>query len=159
MTHADFAPLLETLHRLTRQEALLAALDGPDEQLADALCRSPEGADVTALLGGRQPILDPGDARQLMRLCAQCTLDELLTALAACPCSPTPAMLAALVEQSRRRDAMALYALQMLWRIAGDPALPAAMSLFAREEELNPAREALACRYVIDHLKEANARG
>lgn len=158
MTRTDFAALLETLHRLTRQEAVLAALDGPDAILSEALCRSPEGLNVTALLAGPQPILHPQDARQLMRLCAQCTLDEVLTALAACPHNPSPAMLAALVEQARRRDAMALYALQMLWRIAGEPELPDAMTLFAREE-INPAQEALACRYVIDHLKEASAHG
>lgn len=165
-TKVNFLSLAPALTALTRHAAVLEALDGPADALAEALLAREQGADLYRALGGAgepspegmAPLLD-GEALRWLRLCAQCSGTELLAALALCPGTPSPEALAALVERHRRQDAMALYALQMLWRLCGEgDAIPDAMALFA-QEEANPALEQLACRYVIDQLKGGDMRG
>ena len=65
-----------------------------------------------------------------LRLCAQCTADELLTALTQCAFDPDAATLSALVSRERQAQAQRVYGLQLLWRILGDDRLPDAMGLF-----------------------------
>lgn len=166
MTHRDMCLAAEWMHPLTRRREVLTAVDEGPEALAAALLPCPETRKLYAMWSGRgcEPSLAEllpfltEETCQMLRLCAQCREGEVLCALSRCTLPPTPAMLGHLVEEKRRRDAMALYGLQMLWRLCGDPAQPDAMTLF-EQEEINPVHEEMICRYIVDRLKEADAHG
>ena len=85
----------------------------------------PAGADVPLMAC----CLQEGLAGWL-RLCAQCTADELLTALTQCAFDPDAATLSALVSRERQAQAQRVYGLQLLWRVLGDERMPDAMGLF-----------------------------
>ena len=127
---ADLQPLALALLRLPQEaRPVLAAMTGVDEVSLGML---PAGASLPLM----QCCLEEGLAAWL-HLCAQCTADELLSALARCAFDPDAATLSALVSRDRNAQARQVYGLQLLWRILGDDRLPDAMSLFqpARREE------------------------
>lgn len=132
MTHKDLTHLVERLLPLSHEEGLRALLTaGADAPAIEAaLAASAEGR---ALLAEGLT----GERIALMRLCAQCSGTELLTALMRCPFAPSPSALAAVIETQRREDAMRLYELQLLWRITGETELPDALTLFRRKEASN----------------------
>lgn len=130
MTHKDLTHLTERLLPLSHEEGLRALLTGGADAPAieAALAASAEGRALLA-----EGLTEERIA--LMRLCAQCSGTELLSALMRCPFAPSPSALAAVIETQRREDAMRLYELQLLWRITGETELPDALTLFRRKEE------------------------
>lgn len=129
MTHKELTRLAERLLPITHEEGLRALLTGGADAAAieAALADSAEGRGLLA--EGLN-----GERIALMRLCAQCSGTELLSALMRCPFAPSPSALAAVIETQRREDAMRLYELQLLWRITGETELPDALTLFRRKE-------------------------
>ena len=145
MNHNATPPLLALIPPLCRLtsappiHATLSALHAPAPlgPLLDQ-CRAVSPADA-ALVDRHLPALPADEALALFHLCSQCTAAELLAVAADHPTLP-PDALALLVGDRRRHDAMARYALQLLWRILADPAIPDALSLFP--PDATPARPA-----------------
>lgn len=84
-------------------------------------------------------------------VCRQCTAQELLSVLHRCTLPPGPDALALLVGESRRSRARELYALQLLWRLLGDEALPDPLSLFRESAPDAPDAAAIRSR-LIDRI-------
>ena len=88
----------------------------------------------------------------LFQLCTQCSPTELLQVLTRCTVAPSAEALALLVGEHRREQAMARYALQLLWRIHGDDTLPDALTLFPEPAQAACSTKATAER-ILRRLK------
>ncbi len=126
--------LIVPLCRLAALPQVRAALDKQPFDpgaLRDALRRMPE--ELRALspyLPEARTSLVAEPYLSLLSLCRQCSQEELLSVATRCTASLTTDALAALISEHRRQEAQRLYALQLLWRMNADPALPDALSLF-----------------------------
>ena len=142
-------------------ETLSADAEASCAPLAAAMRRHPEDARrVMTLLGSGDPPTDGSLRRRFSRealaffhLCGQCAPEELLTVLTRCTVTPTAEALALLIGERRREQAAQRYALQLLWRIQGDDALPDAFTLFPEEGVLSRSADD-AVRSVLHRLKE-----
>lgn len=119
----DMQPLaLALLRHPEDAQPVLSRLTDLDEVTLRLL---PAGADVPLMAC----CLHEGLAGWL-HLCAQCTAEELLTALTQCAFDPDASTLSALVSRERQAQAQRVYGLQLLWRVLGDERIPDAMGLF-----------------------------
>lgn len=155
--------LIPPLCRLAEDATVREALAEEDfYSLARAMGRHPADARAVVSLLTEADSSDPdphmlrrclsGEALALFHLCAQCGAGEMLAVLSRCTVSPTTEALALLIGEYRRAQAMARYALQLLWRLNGDEALPDALALFPQEGA--PARSAQdVTRDLIRRLK------
>lgn len=141
--------------------ALSADAESDRSALAAAMQRHPEDARrVMTLLGSGDPPTGEALRRRFthqvlafFHLCGQCAPEELLAVLTRCTVTPTAEGIALLVSDRRREQAAQRYALQMLWRMQGDEALPDAFALFP-EEGVMPRRADDVIRRVLGRLKE-----
>lgn len=171
MTLMQLCALVPPLCRMAADPAVRRALAGisrdPEADrapLAAAMAAHPDDARraLTLLGTGDGPTADtlrrrfPREALAFFHLCGQCTPQELLSVLTRCTVTPTAEAAALLVGEHRREEAQRLYGLQLLWRMAGDKALPDAQSLFpATKPTGNAAGDVI--RSIHDRLKEVQA--
>jgi len=151
------------LCRMAADEAVqraLQALNGAplnDQTLTpllDAMQRHPQDYQATQRLlsaDSHGQCFDP-EVLALFHLCSQCSPTELLRVLTRCTVVPSAEVLAQLVSERRREQAMARYALQLLWRINGDDALPDALTLFPEPDQVARSTQGTAER-ILRRLK------
>lgn len=129
--------------------------------LAAAMARYPTDARrAMTLLGTGDPPTRESLRRRFSRealaffhLCGQCAPEELLSVLTRCTVLPSAEAIALLVGERRREEASQHYALQLLWRLNGDPGLPDATRFFP--ERGAPARSPRSIlNDLINRLKE-----
>lgn len=138
-------------------EAFSADMSGDPSLLATALRPYPEDARrMMTLLGSGDPPTAESLRRRFSRealaffhLCGQCAAEELLAVLTRCTVTPTAEAIALLIGDRRREQSAQRYALQLLWRMQGDPSLPDALTLFP--EGGVPARSADDVVHAILH--------
>ena len=145
MTLMQLCALVPPLCRMAADPAIRRALEAislePEADrapLAAAMACHPDDAQraLTLLGTGDGPTAAtlcrrfPREALAFFHLCGQCSPQELLAVLTRCTVTPTAECVALLVSEHRREEAQRLYGLQLLWRMAGDAALPDAHSLF-----------------------------
>lgn len=131
--------------------------------LAAAMGRYPQDARrVMALLGSGDPPTReslrrrfPREALAFFHLCGQCTPQELLAVLTRCTVTPTAEAVALLIGERRREQAERRCALQLLWRLNGDAALPDPLSLFPEESASRRTAEGVISD-TLRRLKEMN---
>ena len=169
MTLMQLCALVPPLCRMAADPAVRWALEGisrdPEADrapLAAAMAPYPDDARRALTLLGTGDELSsttlrrrfPREALAFFHLCGQCSPRELLAVLTRCTVTPTAEAVALLVEQHRREEARELYALQLLWRMAGDAAIPDAASLFPAGDAAS--RDGAAIRHdILSRLKEA----
>lgn len=148
MTTTTLCALTPHLCRLSGDTAVRRAVaafaggesDARYDALALALRTHPkDAAAAVSLLGGSDLTTETirqcfdREALAFFHICGQCSPAELLQALCQCHFPPTMDALAHLIAHQRQQQAMARYALQLMWRICGDEALPDALSLFPED--------------------------
>ncbi len=149
MTLLQLCALTPHLCRMAEDPAIRSALEtlSQDVQadrapLAEAMASHPEDAARALTILGCRDSLSSRTLRQyfsrntlaFFHLCGQCSPGEMLDVLTRCTVPPTAEALAVLLSRQRRKEAMERYALQLLWRINGDTALPDAFDLFPEQE-------------------------
>ncbi|MBQ2954280.1 MAG: hypothetical protein IJE07_12185 [Clostridia bacterium] len=162
MTLMQLLALTPPLCRMAEDPGVRAALailssqpDADPAPLAAAMNRHPDDARraMTILGCGDAPSAEtlrrrfPREALAFFHLCGQCTAAEILAVLTRCTVCPTAEALALLIGHARREQAERLYALQLLWRMGGDAALPDAIALFPPDTP--PARPARDIAHTI----------
>lgn len=149
MTVTTLCALTPQLCRLSRDAVVRRAVsafsggesDARHDALSLALRAHPEDATAAvSLLGGSDLTTETirqcfdREALAFFHICGQCSPAEVLQALCQCHFPPTMDALAQLIAHQRQQQAMTRYALQLMWRICGDEALPDALSLFPEED-------------------------
>lgn len=143
--------------------ALCADPEADTAPLAAAMARHGQDARraMTLLGSGDPPTSEslrrrfPREALAFFHLCGQCTPQELLAVLTRCTVTPTAEAVALLIGDRRREQAQRRYALQLLWRMNGDAALPDVFTIFPEEEAPGLNADEVTSD-VLRRLKEMN---